>query len=295
MKSHIMSIIERAKGLNVTLAVPMCGSDDLKIIRKAQKLGIIRPVFSGAAMPAGVNIKDDFIKVETPEEALMKAMEMLRESKADILFQSGIRLNDLLFAVLDSGSGIKSRLHTSHACMFFLPGRKTPVLITDTFIHAHPGLTEKQAIIENSIKLWKAIGFEKPKIAALAVLEYVNPKIHSTIDSAVLSKMAERGQFGDALIEGPLDIDCALSRTAALRKGVSREVAGDADIYLVHDAESGYLFAEHLVFIGKLECAGVLLGALKPVIIDMPFFSDNGRLASIAMAALLAYREKQHE
>jgi phosphotransacetylase len=141
-------------------------------------------------------------------------------------------------------------------------------------------------IIENTVSLWKALSMEIPKIAALAVLEYVNPKIHSTLDSAILSKMSERHQFGKAIIEGPLDIDCAISKTAADRKGVKSPVAGDTDIYLVHDVESGYLFAEHLVFIGGLICSGLVLGISKPMIIDLPFMCEKGLMASIALAAL---------
>lgn len=288
MKTPFKGIIEKSRGMNKRLAIPMCAKEDIEIIDKAAQLGIIHPVFIGGNEPVSMKAGYDYINTGSKEGAASKALELLRSNRADILMQGGIEVNSFMNAILDSKTGLKSSFHSSHACVLFLPGRKTPVIITDTFIHEHPSLIEKQMIIESAIRLWQAIGFKKPRIAALAVLEYVNPRIHSTVDSAVLSKMSERGQFKDALVEGPLDIDCAISKTAAKRKGVKNPVAGNADIYLVHDAESGYLFAEHLVFIGRLTCSGVLLGLANPVILNMPFFTSEGRMASLAIAALVA-------
>jgi phosphotransacetylase len=220
---------------------------------------------------------------------------MLRNDKADIIMQGGIDTSSFLSSVQDLRTGFHTHRRASHACVFFFPGRKTPVIITDTFIHDHPTLLEKQIIIENAVSLWNALSRGTPKIAALAVLEYVNPKIHSTLDSAILSKMSERRQFGEVMIEGPLDIDCALSKIAAERKGVKSPVAGDTDIYLVHDVESGYLFAEHLVFIGGFVCSGLVLGMSKPVIIDLPFMCNKGLMASIALAALASETGKNND
>jgi phosphotransacetylase len=288
MKDGFDGIIKKSSRMKKRLIIPMC--EDTDLIFKAAGMGIVYPVFIGGSHMNGKalykNIPCEYIDAGSSEESLAIATDMLRNGKADIIMQGGIDTSLFLSSILDPKVGLHAHKRASHACVFFFPGRKTPVIITDTFIHDHPTLLEKQTILENTISLWNTLNRKIPKIAALAVLEYVNPKIHSTLDSAILSKMSERRQFGKVMIEGPLDIDCALSKIAAERKGVKSPVAGDTDIYLVHDVESGYLFAEHLVFIGGFICSGLVLGMSKPVIIDLPFMCDKGLLASIALAAL---------
>jgi phosphotransacetylase len=128
---------------------------------------------------------------------------------------------------------------------------------------------------------------EQPKTAVLAAIEQVNPGIPSTLDAAILSKMAERRQFGNAVVEGPLDIDCALSQVAAERKGLKSIVTGNVDIYLVPEIDTGHLLAEALVFFGRMQTAGVVMGTSNPVILKMPFVSDENRIVEIALASLL--------
>jgi phosphotransacetylase len=290
MKDGFDGIIRKSAGLKKRMVIPMCSNDDIELVFKAAGLGIIYPVFIGGKDMPGKNmhksIPCDFIAAGSPEKSLSIANDMLKDNKADIIMQGGIDTSLFLSSMLDAKTGLHLHRRASHACVFFFPDRKTPVIITDTFIHDHPSLLEKQMIIENAASLWNALSGKMPQIAALAVLEYINPKIHSTLDSAILSKMSERNQLGKAMVEGPLDIDCAISKTAAERKGLKSPVAGDTDIYLVHEVESGYLFAEHLVFIGGLVCSGLVLGLSKPVIINLPFICEKGLLASIALAAL---------
>jgi phosphotransacetylase len=299
MKDGFDGIIKKASRMEKRLIIPMCIGGDLHVIAKAAGLGIVYPVFIGGKdmhrEPLYKNISCEYINAGSSEESLAIATDMLRNNKADIIMQGGIDTSSFLSSILDSRVGPHPHRRASHVCVFFFPGRKTPVIITDTFIHDHPTLLEKQMIIENTVSLWNTLSRGIPKIAALAVLEYVNLKIHSTLDSAILSKMSERHQLGKAMVEGPLDIDCAISKTAAERKGVKSPVAGDTDIYLVHDVESGYLFAEHLVFIGGFICSGLVLGMSKPVIIDLPFMSDKGLLASIALAALTTETGKNND
>jgi phosphate butyryltransferase len=154
-------------------------------------------------------------------------------------------------------------------------------------VNNYPGVTEKQLILEHAIKLAGLLGIDAPNVAALAAIEQVNPSIPSTLDAAVLSKMSERKQFGNAVVEGPLDIDCALSHLAAGRKGLKSVVTGNVDIYLVPDIESGYLLTQSLVFFGKMEMAGVLMGLTKPVILNLPFVLRENRLVEIALASLI--------
>jgi len=165
--------------------------------------------------------------------------------------------------------------------------RKKLILITDTYVNNSPGIAEKQAILENALALARRLGIEQPKTAALAAIEQVNPGIPSTLDAAILSKMADRRQFGNAVVEGPLDIDCALSSVAAERKGLKSEVTGNVDIYLVPEIDTGHLLAEALVFFGRMQTAGAVMGTSSPVILKMPFVSKENRLVEIALACLL--------
>jgi phosphotransacetylase len=292
-------IIKKVSLMKKRMIIPMCADDDIDLIFKAAAKGIVYPVFIGGKLAFNKtlhkNIQFEYIDAGSPGESLAIAADMLRNDKADILMQGDIDTSLFLSSIQDIKTGLHPHRRVSHACVFFFPGRKTPVIITDTFIHDHPTLLEKQMIVENTVSLWNALSRKIPKIAALAVLEYVNPKIHSTLDSAILSKMAERRQFGKVMIEGPLDIDCAISKIAAERKGVKSPVAGDTDIYLVHDVESGYLFAEHLVFIGGYICSGLILGMSKPVIIDLPFMCGKGLTASMALAALVSETGKNND
>jgi phosphate butyryltransferase len=190
-------------------------------------------------------------------------------------------------AILDTKTGLLKEKLASYISVFQLPKSDKLILVTDTFINNYPGVTEKQSILAQAIKLAGLLGIEAPKVAVLAAIEQVNPSIPSTLDAAILSKMAERRQFGNAIVEGPLDIDCALSHVAAARKGVKSVVTGNVDIYLVPEIESGYLLTQSLVFIGKMEMAGVLMGMANPVILNLPFVTRENRLVEIALACLI--------
>ena len=172
------------------------------------------------------NIPCEYIDAGSSEESLAIATDMLRNGKADIIMQGGIDTSLFLSSILDPKAGLHApQAGKSCMCVLHFPAEKHPVIITDTFIHDHPTLLEKQMILENTISLWNTLNRKNSKnCGRWPVLEYVNPKIHSTLDSAILSKMSERRQFGKVMIEGPLDIDCALSKIAAERKGVKSPV-----------------------------------------------------------------------
>ena len=163
-------------------------------------------------------------------------------------------------------------------------------MASDTYINSFPSIVEKVTITENVIRLARILGFSSPKIAALSAIEQVNPAIPSTLDAAILSKMAERGQFGDVTLEGPLDIDCAVSQRAASRKGVHSAVTGHGDIYLMPNVEAGFLMAELSVFIGKTPMACALMGVSHPVVLNLPFVPSENRLTEIELAVLLIGR-----
>ena len=176
---------------------------------------------------------------------------------------------------------MNSRL-MSYVSLYQLLKREKLILVTNTYMQNQPSLTDKQLILEHALRLAALLEIPRPKVAVLAAIEQVNPSIPSTLDAAILSKMADRRQFGDIVLEGPLDIDCALDQNAAARKGVHSEVTGNVDIYLTPEIDTGYLLAQLLVYIGKMQMAGALMGTSSPVVLDMPFRlgPEQGRLRS---------------
>ncbi len=194
--------------------------------------------------------------------------------------------NLFLAAVLDPGKGLVSKKFASYVSVFQLLKSNKLILATDTFLNDCPGLAEKQCILENAIELAAVLGIDAPKVSVLAAIEQVNPGIPSTLDAAILSKMSDRKQFGKAIVEGPLDIDCSLSHVAAERKGLKSVVTGNVDIYLVPEVDTGYLLAEMLVFFGKMRTAGMIVGTMCPVLVDLPFVSNENKFAEIALACV---------
>jgi phosphate butyryltransferase len=290
-------IIEAAKKKAVKrrLAISSVKKPDMEIISRAAREGLIVPLLVGDGKAAEALVKKsnlaslehEIVDVKDVGGALRTAMELVREGRADMLMQGADDLKKFMNAVLDAKTGLLKGKLASYISVFQLPTRDKPVLVTDTFVNNYPGVTEKQLILEHAIKLAGLLGIDAPNVAALAAIEQVNPSIPSTLDAAVLSKMSERKQFGNAVVEGPLDIDCALSHLAAGRKGLKSVVTGNVDIYLVPDIESGYLLTQSLVFFGKMEMAGVLMGLTKPVILNLPFVLRENRLVEIALASLI--------
>jgi phosphate butyryltransferase len=229
-----------------------------------------------------------------PSRALARAIALVKNGEADILLQGGTDHQVFIDGVSDAAAGFMNGRLMSFVSVFELLQRDKLILVTDTYIQNQPTLAEKQWILENALRLAALLEIPKPKVAVLAAIEQVNPGIPSTMDAAILSKMADRRQFGDIVLEGPLDIDCALDRKAAARKGVYSEVTGNVDIYLAPEMDTGYSLAQLLIYIGKMQMAGVLMGTGSPVVLDMPFVTLDNKIIEIALATLMAGQGGQH-
>ncbi len=297
-------IVKEAKegGAKKCLAVPLPKNHHLEPLCRAAKEGIVAPLLigNGKAVRAMVgnsplaSLEHEIVEAGNAAEALQKAITLTRDGRADILLQGGADQKTFMQAVLEAKTGLLKSKLASYVSVLQLQQIGKLVLGTDTFLNNFPGIAEKQLIVENALGLAGLLGMDKPKIAALAAIEQVNPSIPSTLDAALLSKMSERKQFGKAVIEGPLDMDCALSQAAAARKGLQSIVTGNADIYLVPEIETGYQLVQALVFFGRIETAGILLGTVKPVIPDLPFLSDDDRFVELALAVLVSRKGESH-
>lgn len=296
MLKSFKEILEAAKeGGAKKLAVSFAKKKDIDLLSKAAGAGLIIPCLIGDGNVMEDKIKGTPLKLleheiideKNPGKALGRAIGLIRECRADMLMQGSIDHQTLMDAVMDAKSGLRKGKLVSTISVFQMPKPERLILVTDTFINNSPTLAEKQLILEHAIRLAGILGIEAPKVAALAAIEQINLNIPSTLDAAILSKMSERKQFGKAIVEGPLDIDCALSEAAAARKGLRSVVTGNVDIYLVPEIDTGHLVAEALVFFGKLETAGAIMGTTNPVLLNLPFVSDKGRIVEIALAALM--------
>jgi len=296
MLTSFKEIVDAAKeGGAKKLAVSFTQKKDMELLSKATRTGLIIPclVGDGKAMEGMIketplkSLEHEIVDERDPAKALRMAIGLIRDGRAHILMQGANNYQALMAAVMDAKSGLKKERLMSYVSVFQLPKQKKLSLVTDTFINNSPTLGEKQLILEHAIRLAGILGIDTPKVAALAAIEQINLNIPSTLDAAILSKMSERKQFGKAVIEGPIDIDCALSEDAAARKGLRSVVTGNVDIYLVPEIDTGHLMAETLVFFGKLETAGVIMGMTNPVILHLPFVSDENKLVEIAIAVLM--------
>ena len=287
-------IFEAAKGTKPGRLVTFPGEPDLDPICRATAAGFIIPCFIGnreviekmIGKSPLASLEHEIVDERYPGGARRRAISLIREKRADILMQGGFDQNAFLAEVLDARTGLLKGRAASYASVFELTESGKLIIVTDTFLNNYPKLAEKRLILENALSLSAILGIDTPKVSVLAAIEQVNPGIPSTLDAAILSKMSERGQFGKAIVDGPLDIDCSLSHLAAKRKGIKSNVTGNVDIYLVPEIDTGYLLAESLVCFGRIRTAGMVMGMTNPVILDVPFIPDECRLVEIALACL---------
>jgi phosphotransacetylase/acyl dehydratase len=259
--------------------------------------GLIEPILVGpririeaAAKAAGIDIAP-YRLVEAPhsEASAAAAVALVSTGEARLLMKGSLHTDELLHAVLAPQSGLKTGRRLSHVYLFDVPAYPRPLLITDAAVNIAPTLEEKRDIVQNAIDLAHVMGIQTPRVALLSAVETVNPKIPSTLDAAALSKMAERGQIRGGLVDGPLAFDNAVSPAAAAEKGITSSVAGQADILLVPDLEAGNMLAKQLSFLAGADAAGIVLGARVPIILTSRADSERTRIASCAVAVLLAY------
>ena len=296
MLRSFQEIIEAAKkGKAKKLVVSFVEKRDVELLGKAANAGLIIPCLVGdgkaiETMIRGTQLASQEYEIrdeKDPGRVLQRAIRLIREGHADILMQGNITHQAFIDAIFDAKNGLRKKKLLSYISVFGLPKQEKLILVTDTFINNNPTIYEKQLILENALQLAGILGIDTPKVAALAAIEQINLSIPSTQDAAILSKMSERKQFGNAIVEGPLDIDCALSQIAAARKGLQSVVTGNVDIYLVPEIDTGYLLAESLVFFGKMPMAGAIMGTANPVILNLPFVFAESRIAEIALAVLI--------
>ncbi len=229
--------------------------------------------------------------------AARKAVQLVREGEAEIVMKGQLHSDDFLRAVLDREVGLRTRAVMSHVFIWEATdafGRL--IFVTDAAMNIAPDLVTKSDIMLNAIHLAGMFGVKKPRVAVLAAVELVNPKMPATTEAGALGKMCERRQFSvSCVIDGPLALDNALSELAAEVKGIKSEVAGRADVLLVPDIEAGNMLAKAFVYLAGGRMAGVVVGAAAPVVLTSRSDSAENKLYSIATAVLMSGFERDLE
>jgi len=272
-----------------------CSREALEGALDADRLGLIQAILIGPAARirqlaeacrfdlAGFTLVD----VPHSHAASAKAVEMARAGEVDALMKGSLHTDELLGAVVHALTGLRTERRISHVFVLDVPRYPKPLLITDAAINVEPDFEAKVDIVQNAIDLAHALGIDRPKVAVLSAVETVTPKLRSSMDAAALSKMADRGQITGGLVDGPLAFDNAVSLAAAKTKGIISPVAGEADILVVPDLESGNMLAKQLEYLGGAQAAGLVMGARVPIVLTSRADSAHSRIASCAIALLL--------
>ncbi len=234
----------------------------------------------------------EIIDVPSHEMAAHRAVDLVVEGKAQSLMKGHLHTDALLHAVLRRDKGLRTGRRLSHVFVMDVPGFSRPIMVTDAAVNIAPDLETKADIVQNAIHLAQSIGIETPKVGVLSAVETINPHMPSSVDAALLSKMAERGQITGGLVDGPLAMDNAVDLNAARTKGITSKVAGSADILVAPNIEAGNMVAKQLTYISHAEAAGIVVGAAAPIILTSRADDDASRLASCAVAALHAHANK---
>jgi phosphotransacetylase len=292
-------LLERCRDLApvVTAVAHPCEASALAAVVDAAELKLISPILVGpkgkieeVANAGKVDIGPLPI-VDAPHShaAAARAVELVREGKAELLMKGSLHTDELLGAVVARDTGLRTGRRLSHVFIMDVPTYHKVLVVTDAAINIAPTLEDKVDICQNAIDLAVSLGLKRPKVAILAAVETVTSKMPATLDAAALCKMAERGQITGAILDGPLAFDNAISAEAARIKGIKSEVAGDPDILLVPDLEAGNILAKQLSFLANADSAGLVVGARVPIILTSRADSVRSKVASCAVAVLAAH------
>ena len=295
-------LLERCKTIEAvpTAVAHPCEASALIGAVEAAQAGLITPILVGPAAKIEETAKAANVELGQLEivdaahsiDSAKKAVELVKAGRAEVLMKGSLHSDELLSAIVSRDGGLRTGRRISHAFVMDVPTYHKVLIVTDAAINIAPTLEDKVDIVQNAIDLAISLGLEKPKVAILAAVEVVNSKMPATLDAAALCKMAERGQIKGGILDGPLAFDNAISRQAAQTKGIKSLVAGDPDILLAPDLEAGNILAKQLSFLANADSAGMVLGAKVPVILTSRADSVRSRIASCAVAKLVAHARR---
>jgi Phosphotransacetylase len=278
-----------------------CDESSLSSAIDAAELGLIRPILVGPKARIEATAKQfnfdisGFELIDAPYSvaAAAAAVELVRAGRAEALMKGSLHTDELMSAVVKRDTGLRTARRISHCFVMDVPTHPEPLLISDAAVNIAPSLEVKVDIVQNAIDFAHALGAQEVRVAILSAMETVNPNVPSTIDAAALCKMADRGQITGAILDGPLALDNAISLEAAGIKKIVSPVAGRANVLIVPDLEAGNMLAKSLSFLAQADSAGIVLGAKVPIILTSRADTVRARLASCAVAVLVAQSRRE--
>lgn len=291
-------LIAQTKGLE-PIKMAIVHPVDVNALRgavDAAKAGLIEPVLVGpeykirqVAEAEGIDLTSyRLVSTDHSHAAAQRAVAMARGGEVAALMKGSLPTEELMLEVVASYTGLSTGRRISHVAVVDVPGYPRPVFITDAAINIYPTLEHKRDIVQNAINLARILGIDQPKVAILAGIETVSPRLDSTIDAAALCKMADRGQIKGGIVDGPLAFDDAISPEAAAVKGINPRVAGQADILVAPDLEAGTLLTKQLEYLAGAQAADVVVGGQVPIVLTSRADTPLARQASCAVALLVA-------
>ena len=300
--ARLQALVARAKGfpaIDMAVVHP-CDLESLKGALMAAEAGLIDPILIGPeakirtiADENGLDLKQHrIVSVRHSHESAAMAVTLIRNGDAEALMKGSLHTDEMMAEVVSRAAGLRTARRISHVFLMDVPSYSHPIMITDAAVNIAPTLEDKIDIIQNAIDLAHIIGVPNPKVAILSAIETINPKIQSTLDAAALCKMADRGQIRGGQLDGPLAFDNAVSIMAARTKGINSPVAGQADILVVPDLESGNMLAKQLEYMAHALAAAIVLGAKVPIVLTSRADTAETRIASCVIASLIAHSNR---
>ncbi|MBR3042586.1 MAG: phosphate butyryltransferase [Eubacterium sp.] len=288
-----LSKVEKKK---VSVAVAQ-DSEVLLAVKAAKERSIADSILVGdadkiseIAAEIGMNLSDyEVVDIKDPIEAAREAVSLVSSGKADMYMKGLIDTKDFLKSVLDKEVGLRTGRSLSHVCVFEVEGVDHLLFVTDVAFVPYPSLEDKANIIRNTVEICKACGIDNPKVAPLAAVEVVNPKMPVTVEADELTKMNERGEIEGCIVDGPLSLDLATCPEAAEHKGATgRKIVGDADILLCPDIQAGNILYKCMVHFTRGRNGNLITGTKAPVILTSRSDSFEVKVNSLALGALVA-------
>ncbi len=278
-----------------------CDESSLRGAVDAARLGLITPTLVGPrarieAIAAQFTIDISglpIVDAAHSHDSADKAVALVREGKAEALMKGSLHTDELMGAVVNRDTGLRTARRLSHCFIMDVPTYAETLIVTDAAINIAPTMEDKVDIIQNAIDLAHALHFAEVRVAILSAMETVNPKVPSTVEAGALCKMADRGQITGAILDGPLALDNAISLESVAIKKIDSPVAGRANVLVVPDLEAGNMLAKSLTFLAGADAAGIVLGARVPIILTSRADSVTTRLASCAVAVLVAHARRE--
>jgi phosphate acetyltransferase len=292
---RLLEAAQRMPAVPTAVAHP-CDDVSLESAIKAAGLRLIVPILVGpearireVAARSGRDIGAfEIVDAAHSHEAAAKAVALVRAGRAEAVMKGSLHTDELMAAVVAKEGGLRTARRISHCFIMDVPRHPNAMIISDAAVNIAPGLADKVDIVQNAIDLAHALGVSDVRVAILSAMETVNPNVPSTIEAAALCKMADRGQITGAVVDGPLALDNAISPEAAAIKKIASPVAGRANVLIVPDLEAGNMLAKSLSFLAGADAAGIVLGARVPIILTSRADAELTRLASCAVAVLVA-------